>query len=102
MKVRLPATQLTLPGGFTIRVLYKSDKQCKNEYGEAIWGYWQANHSGGRIILNRDAPEWRKIQTFSHELGHAVLDYEHWCLSMAEALKKEAEETERLLAEEDE
>lgn len=100
--LRLPAAQLTLPGGFTIRVYYKSDKQCRGDLGEACWGYWLVGPNGGKIILNKDAPEWRRIQTFGHELVHGVHDYTHWLQARVDILKQEAEETARLLAEEDE
>ena len=101
MKPQLPATQLTLPGGFKITLLYHTQKQCKQYSGEDLWGYWQQGKNGGKIIINRDAPLWRQHKTFGHELVHAVHDYAHWLDRQADLLKEEGEATLRELKEEE-
>ena len=97
----LPASQLTLPGGFVIEVAYKTDKQIKRDMRVECWGYWAIGKNGGRVVLNRDAPLWRQIKTFGHELVHAVHDYAHWLDRQADALKAEGEATLRDLEEEE-
>lgn len=97
----LPASQLTLPGGFKIEVKYRTDKQCRKEAGTAVWGYWARTTNGGYIVLNKSAPLWKQMKTFGHELVHAVHDYALWLDQQAEALQKEASDTAKLLKEED-
>lgn len=100
--VSLPAAQLTLPGGFTITVRYRTDKQIRREAGLDVFGYWAQGTNGGKIVLNRDAPQWRQFKTFGHELVHAVHDYAHWLDRRADVLEKEAAETARALKEDEE
>ena len=100
-KMRLPSRQLTLPGGFLIRVQYITDRQMKYCNLDA-WGYWQQGKTGGVIRINSDAPVWRQIKTFGHELLHAVHDYQHWLDGMAEAIQEEAAQTAKELEEDDE
>jgi Zn-dependent peptidase ImmA (M78 family) len=98
---KLPASQLTLPGGFRIEVRYRTDKQCRKEAGTAVWGYWARASNGGYIVINKNGPLWRQMKTFGHELVHAVHDYALWLDQQADHLQREAAETEKLLKEED-
>lgn len=99
--MRKPPTQVTLPGGFCIRVLYKTDRQIKAS-GLDAWGYWEMAHNGGKIILNKDAPNWRQLKTFGHEMVHATNDYAHWLDHLAGLLEYEALDTAKVLEEEEE
>lgn len=98
-KPHLPASQLTLPGGFRVNIVYRTDKQIRTYSGMDCWGYWQVGHNGGKIVLNRNSPLWRQMKTFGHELVHAVHDYSHWLDRQADALKEEGEKTLRELEE---
>lgn len=100
-QVSLPAAQLTLPGGFTVKVCYKTGKQLKHLAKEDVFGYWQQGTSGGRIVINRDSPQWRQIKTFGHELVHAIHDYAFWLDRRAEVIEQEARDTALALREDD-
>lgn len=98
---RLPASQLTLPGGFKIKLHYRTDKQCRREAGTGVWGYWVRTTNGGNIVLNKNVPLWRQMKTFGHELVHAVHDYALWLDGRADSVKAEADATARALKEDD-
>lgn len=99
--MRLPASQLTLPGGFVIQVVTRSGAKMRALAKTDVDGYWQRGaHNGGVITLNRDSPEWTRVRTFGHELVHAVHDYALWLDQRADGIKAEAEETARELEEE--
>ncbi len=89
MTPRVPRRQLTFPGGWTIQVVYRTDKQIRKVAGEACFGYWQGKGAmGGRIVLNKETPSWRQLRTFGHELVHAVHDYAHWLEMHADDAKE--------------
>jgi hypothetical protein len=97
---RLPASQLTLPGGFVILIGYRTDRQCSKAFGCAVDGYWDRRKDGGIIVLNRETPAWKQIRVFGHELVHAVHDYALWLDNRADVIRAEMEETARELGEE--
>lgn len=99
--IRLPAAQLTLPGGFTIEIKYKTDRQISAVMKTDCYGYWDQRSNGGQIIINRDTPVWRQMKTFGHELVHAVHDYAHWIDKRADAVREEGEKTLKELEEEE-
>jgi len=96
-----PASQLTLPGGFEIRLAYRTDKQIRAAANEECYGYWVQGKKGGKIVLNKDVPQWRQLKTFGHELVHAVHDYGHWVDMLADELREADEKFQRELEEEE-
>ena len=105
MRKPLPSSQLTLPGGFTIHIKYKTNKQVTKSVGETSYGYWyqpnQRKFPGGVIVINRDEPAWRQLRTFGHELVHAVHDYDLFLGKAADLMREEGEETLRALKEDE-
>ena len=100
--LKLPASQLTLPGGFVIQIGYRSDRQVGKAVGMPADGYWDRRKDGGIIVLNRETAAWKQIRVFGHELVHAVHDYALWLDNRADNLKAEMDETERVLQGKDE
>lgn len=101
-QIKLPASQLTLPGGFTIHIRYQTHKQITNATKEDCYGYWTQNrYPGGTIVLDKALPAWRKLQIFGHELVHAVHDYSLFLQLGADELRKEGEETMKELEDHD-
>lgn len=72
-----------LPGGFQITVVYWSAKRISRSVSgdgsladKDLFGYWETGTN--RIVLNKDEPLWQQIETFGHEMVHAINDYSHW------------------------
>jgi Zn-dependent peptidase ImmA (M78 family) len=74
--MRLP-TRVHLPFGYIVLVKVVSDAEMRNlcEEGEALDGLWDA--STRTIYIRRSLPERRRKYLLSHEMGHALWDWQH-------------------------
>lgn len=72
--------QIRLPFGYTVRVKYKPKKKMQD-----CFGYW--NDFSRTIYLRDDLEAQHRVYIFLHELLHATLDFQHWCVHQGYAGK---------------
>jgi len=79
---RRPRT-IRLPGNYTIKVVYWSEKKIKANlakdgslFDKDLLGFWDVATQS--IVINSSEPLWVQIKTLAHELVHATHDYGHW------------------------
>lgn len=82
--MRLPR-RITLPFGYVVSVRLVTDAEMKAEAdGEVTDGLW--DDETRTILVRRDLPMKRRKYVLGHELGHAYLDWTHFCFD-EEAMK---------------
>ena len=84
--MRLPK-RVVLPFGYVIKVKLVTDPEMRSILGEdeICDGLWQ---EGSRAIsIRKCLPVTRQRYILSHEMGHAVIDWQHHFLGIMEKMK---------------
>ena len=75
---RFPYRQtLTFPFGFKVRINVVSKERLGRHIKDAK-AVWIHEGDGGRILILKDDPYDEKMDSLTHELGHALTDYRGW------------------------
>lgn len=74
----LPRTIL-LPFDYKVKVKLVPAKECKEENGKLLDGWFDPDSNS--IFIKKTLPAARRRYILGHELGHAVLDWIHECLN---------------------
>lgn len=73
----LPRT-ITFPFGYKVKVKLMPAKECKEENGRPLDGWWDDEIR--TIFIKKSLPADRRRYALGHELQHALLDWIHECL----------------------
>lgn len=74
----LPRT-IPLPWGYVAKVKLVPAKECKEENGEILDGWWDSDTQ--TIYVKKTLPIARRRYMVGHEFNHAVIDWVHRCLN---------------------